>query len=53
MSELFLAVLNMSLTASYVILYVIPVRLLLKKHQNHLLCFMECGCISSFNSFFL
>ena len=31
MSELFLTVLNMSLTASYVILFVIPVRLLLKK----------------------
>ena len=31
MSELFLAVLNMSLTASYVILFVIIVRLLLKK----------------------
>jgi beta-lactamase regulating signal transducer with metallopeptidase domain len=31
MSELFLTVLNMSLTASYVILIVIPVRLLLKK----------------------
>jgi len=31
MSELFLAVLNMSLTASYVILLVIIVRLLLKK----------------------
>ena len=31
MSELFLSVLNMSLTASYVILFVILVRLLLKK----------------------
>lgn len=31
MNELFLTVLNMSLTASYVILFVIPVRLLLKK----------------------
>jgi beta-lactamase regulating signal transducer with metallopeptidase domain len=31
MSELFLAVLNMSLTASYVILFVMIVRLLLKK----------------------
>lgn len=31
MSELFLSVLNMSLTASYVILFVIVIRLLLKK----------------------
>jgi len=31
MNELFLTVINMSLTASYVILFVIPVRLLLKK----------------------
>jgi hypothetical protein len=40
MSELFLAVLNMSLTASYVILFVMIVRLLLKKasrdHRNRL-----------------
>lgn len=31
MSELFISILNMSLTASYVILFVIFVRLLLKK----------------------
>jgi len=34
MSGLFLTVLNMSFAASYVIIFVILVRLLLKKHQK-------------------
>jgi hypothetical protein len=53
MSELFLTVLNMSLKASYVILFVIIVRLLLQKSSKSIfLCPMGCGGISTYNSYF-
>ena len=37
MTELFITILNMSLTASYVALAIILIRLLLKKHQRYFL----------------